>query len=569
MREEVETARLSSSTSIDGPDTKRTAAILAAIMLIAMVVRLAGLSAMPPGLNHDEAANAWNAYCLLTTGHDQVGETWPVFYSRCLGSNRSTLYLYALLPFQAIGGLGVFTTRAPNAIGGVLAVVLLYYLGRRLFGRTTGLAAAALLAVNPWHVHMSRWGHEAGLVPLLAIGSFAAMAWAGLPLGRGDGNAPPRVWRSACAGAIMGIAHYGYQSLRMCLPIFVLAIIVANPRPWRSLLASREGKRAFVAFVFSAGVLIAPLAIMHLIDPEINKRARTIWAWGADESAATAVTGVAGRYLAHFGPGFLFITGDADQTRGPAGLGQFHIYALPLLVAGAASLVARVRTSGGARLVLLWVLVYPAGDLLHSANGVHALRGAPGLFGIVLLAATGATAIGAWVRRHGRRSVHVAAVATIIIVVTVNARFAVTYSSRYCSSPAVREGFHVALWEASEWLRPRLDDYAAVFCTNRGMNMPYIITLVGLRYDPNRWFDEPREVYGPGEWDLYPRYGKMHFMYDPAFYAPTIRKLRENGLSDRVLFIVRPDETTAPGKVIHRILGPDGNVELLLIEASL
>ena len=569
MREEVETAPSVLSADVDGLGTRRTAAVLAAIIFIATAVRLAGLSAVPPGLNHDEAANAWNAYCLLRTGHDQVGETWPVFYSRCLGSNRSTLYLYALLPFQAIGGLGVFTTRAPNAIGGVLAVVLLYYLGRRLFGRTTGLAAAALLAVNPWHVHMSRWGHEAGLVPLLAIGSFAAMAWAGLPVGRGDGNPPPRLWRSVCAGAIMAIAHYGYQSLRMSLPIFVFAVVVANPRPWRSLLASREGKRAGVAFAVTTGVLIGPLAVMHLIDPEINKRARTIWAWVADESTTTTAMGVVGRYFAHFGPEFLFISGDADQARGPAGLGQFHMYALPLLVAGVASLVARVRTSGTARLVLLWVLVYPAGDLLHSADSAHALRSAPGLFGIVLLAATGASAIGRWVRRRGRRSVYMAIVGAIIIVVAVNVRFAATYSSRYGSSPAAREGFHVALWEASEWLRPRLGDYAAVFCTNRGMNMPYIITLMGLRYDPYRWFEEPREVYGPGEWDLYPRYGKMHFMYDPGFFAPTVRALRENGVSDRVLFIVRPDEATAPGEVIHRILGPAGGVELLLVEASL
>ena len=75
MREEVETARSVLSADVDGLGTRRTAAVLAAIIFIATAVRLAGLSAVPPGLNHDEAANAWNAYCLLRTGHDQVGET--------------------------------------------------------------------------------------------------------------------------------------------------------------------------------------------------------------------------------------------------------------------------------------------------------------------------------------------------------------------------------------------------------------------------------------------------------------------------------------------------------------
>ena len=45
-----------------------------------------------------------------------------------------------------------FWARLPSALLGAATVALLYLLGRRLFGRATGLAAALLLAVAPYHV---------------------------------------------------------------------------------------------------------------------------------------------------------------------------------------------------------------------------------------------------------------------------------------------------------------------------------------------------------------------------------------------------------------------------------
>ena len=111
-------------------------------ILIAAAVRLWSLTAAPPGLNQDEACNAWNAWCLLQTGRDQAGAVWPVFYTRGLGDNRSTLFLYLLLPFQALFGLSVWSTRLPVALAGIAFLLLVYWLGQRLFNRWAGLAAA-------------------------------------------------------------------------------------------------------------------------------------------------------------------------------------------------------------------------------------------------------------------------------------------------------------------------------------------------------------------------------------------------------------------------------------------
>ncbi len=63
-------------------------------------------------------------------------------------------YLDALV-FKAFGlsyvnGVGFMT------FFGLASVVLLYALGNLLYGKATGLAAAALFSLNPWHVFMSR-----------------------------------------------------------------------------------------------------------------------------------------------------------------------------------------------------------------------------------------------------------------------------------------------------------------------------------------------------------------------------------------------------------------------------
>jgi len=108
--------RLDEPAVAEAPGARRRAyVVLALILLVASALRLPGLDRMPAGLQQDEAANEWNAYCLLKTGCDQVGVRWPIFYIRALGENRSALFVYLLLPFQALGGLNLWTGRLPAA----------------------------------------------------------------------------------------------------------------------------------------------------------------------------------------------------------------------------------------------------------------------------------------------------------------------------------------------------------------------------------------------------------------------------------------------------------------------
>lgn len=74
-----------------------------------------------------------------------------------------------------VAGISETAVRFPSAVAGVLAIPLIYLLGRRLAGSTTGLLAAGLLAISPYHVWYSQEAKMYAIVVLLALASSLAL----------------------------------------------------------------------------------------------------------------------------------------------------------------------------------------------------------------------------------------------------------------------------------------------------------------------------------------------------------------------------------------------------------
>lgn len=104
----------------------------------------------------------------LATGLFRLGdkglwgdEVWEVSWPQQQGFVETYLRLrvlpdlplhYLLTKVATLVSTNEFIVRLPSLLLGVAAVVLLYYLGRDLFGKWVGLVAALLLAVAPYHV---------------------------------------------------------------------------------------------------------------------------------------------------------------------------------------------------------------------------------------------------------------------------------------------------------------------------------------------------------------------------------------------------------------------------------
>ncbi|MBY8870448.1 glycosyltransferase family 39 protein [Micromonospora sp. PLK6-60] len=121
------------------------AAVLGTVAGVALFVRCWQLGAL--GFNSDEAVYAGQAAALA--GNPRYAELFPVFRAHPM------LFQSLLSPFYRVGEQDM-VGRVVVALIGTLTVLAVYPVGARLYGRKVGLLAAALLAVMPYHVTVTR-----------------------------------------------------------------------------------------------------------------------------------------------------------------------------------------------------------------------------------------------------------------------------------------------------------------------------------------------------------------------------------------------------------------------------
>jgi 4-amino-4-deoxy-L-arabinose transferase-like glycosyltransferase len=436
---------------------RRAPWILGGLFAIAAALRLHALGTSPPGMHPDAASNAWNVQCLLATGKDWNGASWPFLTSRGFGQGQSTLFYYFLLPFQAAFGMSAKTTVLPSALTGTLSVLCLYLAGARMFGKIAGLIAAAVAALMPWHLLLSRWGQESGIVPFLVTLPIALIALADLPF---TGRDPERasVGRATAAGLATGLASYGYLAVRVFLPIAIVLAAFLNGRNVAAFTWSRNGRRALAGFLLGLAVTLGPLATRHAIDPTIGKRAREQASWSEDDSLSVRLAKIAARYPGSLGPDFLFVHGDEWPLHTLPASGPLRDYTAPLLIAGLVAVILRYRRDPSARTLAAMVVTYPLADALARHPSPHLLRTAPGIAPLALLAGLG----GAWAfdaLRTRRRVVAIAAACLLAAWAAVStARFTrVFYGDAYNRDVNTWQYFNGDFIEALDWIKPRFE----------------------------------------------------------------------------------------------------------------
>jgi hypothetical protein len=216
--------------------------------------------------------------------------------------------------------------------------------------------------------------------------------------------------------------------------------------------------------------------------------------------------------------------------------------------------------------LIVLLIVYPAGDVISRYISVHSLRSAPGVGSLALLGAYGGAGLGAWLLRRRQQAFRVGLAALIATMLFFDGRFLVRYFGEWNRRPEIYHAYHTDLLEVARWIRPRLSQVDAVFCTVHDLNQPWSILVVGTEHDPRLWLAEPRDV-RPSEYDLVVRYGKMYFTYGDA-WQPYFRRMTDDGRPERVLFIVRPGEITAKDP-IYVVRRPDGQEVLWVVERTL
>jgi hypothetical protein len=189
------------------------------IFFLALFLRLYQLGQLPYGFHVDEAKAAWNAYSILKTGHDDHGNFLPLYYDS-FGDFRPTGIIFAIIPSILIFGNTVFATRFPVAFFGALSIfplILIFWQLSRDKDKKYFWIPGLLLAVNPWHIMVSRATSEVVIALFLAL--FAIYFFL-------------KTIKKATFSSIIlsllfiGLSYLFYHSIRVLAPIFLVAIVV-------------------------------------------------------------------------------------------------------------------------------------------------------------------------------------------------------------------------------------------------------------------------------------------------------------------------------------------------------
>lgn len=222
------------------------------ILLVAAALRLPALTATPPGLHYDEAANG------LLAGDIGFRGQRPVFIASYTG--KEVLFFYLAAAVMRVAGESVFALRLTAAYLGLLTVAAAYWLGRMLLAdRRLAVLAAGLLAVSFWHILFSRLGFRAISQPLLQALTVGAL-FAGL---RQESLRRSWPWL-ILAGAALGLTAYTYLAARffpVALLFGLLPLLLGSP-----LLRLRL--RQLALFFLAGLVVLGPLALYFLGNPE-------------------------------------------------------------------------------------------------------------------------------------------------------------------------------------------------------------------------------------------------------------------------------------------------------------
>ncbi len=142
--------------------------------------------------------------------------------------DKPPLGLWVQVASAALLGFGGFSLLFPQALSGVLSVLLLFHLVRRTFGPTAGLLAALVLAVTPISVAANRNNTMDGLLVLVLL----LAAWAML-LAAERGRLP---WL-LLAAFLVGVG-FNIKMLQayMVLPAFYFLYLLSPLRFWKRLL---------------------------------------------------------------------------------------------------------------------------------------------------------------------------------------------------------------------------------------------------------------------------------------------------------------------------------------------
>jgi 4-amino-4-deoxy-L-arabinose transferase-like glycosyltransferase len=370
-----------------GPAVPKISMLLIAVCLAVAVGVLYGvrLDYSPPYLYYDEIFFGLHAHAIATSGHDLNGNWLPLFFYTLPGYWAEPIIIYATAAVLTLVPLSETVVRAPSVGVGIINVLLVCAIAKRIFGSNPfALVAAVLLALTPAHFLHSRLAMDYVYPPLFTSAWFLCLL---VYLDTG------RLSLLFLGTLSLGIGCYSYVGALVMMPLYwlVTGLVLAWSRP-----------RAPSAYLVAAAGFLLPLIPMAIwLAHHPGVYAGYIERYGIYDAkqlgVAEGVSELFGfermkRYLSvyygFFNPSFLLFEGGSNIMNATRRAGVFPFAFAILLPLGLWHILTSRPTTAAGRIQALGLATAPAAiTLVGESTAIY--RGLEVLIFGALIAASG------------------------------------------------------------------------------------------------------------------------------------------------------------------------------------
>jgi len=534
------------------------------ILILAILIRLAGLGSWGMGFFRDEAALGYNSWSISQTARDEFGQFMPVVF-RSFEVFFLPLYVYLSAIFMTVLGLTVFSTRLVSALSGIGIVVVTYFLTKTIFPKKKyhSEATALLVAFAPWTLFYSRGAFEGNLgLFLFSLGVYLFLRWL---------KSPSTSSWLRWSFISMVLSMYSYQAERLVVPLWLAVSLYTTKKIWWNK-RSDFWKVSWPAILLSLplawvwfspaglhramGVSLANSSNIPLLNPEQPS------GWFVNNKLYLTVKKILAMYTSYFSPRNLFWELDYNPQRVLIGQPVLFFWLLPGYLYSLWLVVKNyLKKNLPVSLLMFWVLLGPlpaalTGDPFHTYRSL--LMSVP----VIILVSWGTYEIIS--QLHNFKKVIALSVLLTLLIFSLNRMV----SSYLVVTPSVManewDQVFKSTVEAVELIKS--DKQKIVFDTS--YSEPYIHYLFWTGYDPLKL----QQVSSTLNLDYYGSIERIRFVHLDNVYFESVDWPTRRGDSGTVFVLpnskVPPSEFAGDPKIklLKEIKNKPGQVVFRLLE---
>jgi len=439
------------------------------VIISASFLRIYELNNIPNGLYADELSSGYDAYSVLETGKDRYGIFLPILF-RSFGDYIPGAYNFSIIPFIYLFDLNAFSIRLPAAIFGILSVILIFFITKRIFNEKIALIAGFFSAISPWHLQYSRIAFPAISFLFMFLLSFLLLL-----------KSIKNIKYLILSSITLGLTFYTYAVSKLFVPLFLLIFLIIYRKNFNFNVVKKNYKVIIIAIIIF--VLISFLPFYLTFYGKGNERFSELSIFNK-EKTDTPLKEFIKNYFSYYSPDFLFFGGDKNLRHGIRNIGQLYWFDIILVLTGLILALLNLKKKKN-KLLIFWLLIFPIAAALTNEGNPHATRSLIGLPVFIILSSYGFYYIFNFLKKNNKRILKIIFVIFILLSVF---NIGYYFKNYYIDYPRYsKDLFQAKLDDAFDYLEENKDNYNRVIISDSIKPETYIYILFYTKFNPGEY----------------------------------------------------------------------------------